>query len=482
MTSQSEQQNSETARIIGAEPAKASVSVYKGFSATMASPGAKFVLLGIIIFALMIPTLMVWGIVEERAGRSRTVANEISQGWGTPQVINGPYLVVPYEKQVNLNVSNYEGTKVEKRFTNHHIVVSPESLNVDGTIDVEERRRSIYKTQLYHLESRFKGKFPKSYLEVIKSEGGIPDLDKAYLILGVSDPSGFRSDMTLHIGDKPAKQFLPGLKHASVTKIGSKRLSSQRGVHVPLSENEIKNGFDFDIAMALNGARKLSFTPAGKTTRLEMKSNWPHPGFDGKFLPEKRTITRDGFDATWTVPNLARGIEGIYLEASLPPASSLLGVNFVEPLSFYQVTSRSLKYAIGVFSLVFLAVFVLEFSSKKSLHFIQYVLTGLAMVIFYILLLALAEQVGFLMAYLGAASATTLLIAWYIGDALASKNGSLVVGGVLATTYLILYLTLNEETYALLAGSLIAFIAIAATMFATRKMDWSGTSQPVLQG
>lgn len=446
------------------------------------SPGAKFILLGVIIFALLIPTLMVWALVEERSQRAETVARQIAQGWGGPQIINGPYLVMPYTQieKVPLNDNNTRLT--QDRLVTRHAIFSPDRLEMGGNIEVEERKKSIYKTQLYHFKNNLKGSFADFDMNKIREAGGTPKPANAFLVIGISDTTGFRSDIMLKVDGKSEGQFLPGLNSLGNTSHVTGKYNRSRagsGIHIPISTDKLAEGFDFEISMALNGSRNIAFVPAGKTTQLDIQSNWPHPGFSGKFLPEERDITAEGFAAKWTIPNLARGISEVQLSSQLSQAGTSIGVNFVEPLSFYQVTSRSLKYAVGFFSLVFLAVFILELYGKSSLHWIQYILTGLAMIIFYVLLLALAEQVGFLIAYGIAAVATTILIAWYVGDALGNKNGSAIVGSVLATTYLVMYMILNEDTYALLAGSLIAFIAIAATMFATRKIDWAGQSASV---
>lgn len=444
------------------------------------SPGAKFILLGVIIFALLIPTLMVWALVEERSQRAETVAREIAQGWGGTQIINGPYLVMPYTRMEETEIRNNNRMEIQERLVTSHAIFSPDKLEMGGNIDVEERKKSIYKTQLYHFKNNLKGSFADFDMNKIHEAGGTPKPANAFLVIGISDTTGFRSDIILKVDGKSEGQFLPGLNSLGNTSYATGKYNQPRaggGIHIPISSDKLAEGFDFEISMALNGSRNIAFVPAGKTTQLDIQSNWPHPGFSGKFLPEEREITAEGFSATWTIPNLARGISEVQLASHLPQAGTSIGVNFFEPLSFYQVTSRSLKYAIGFFSLVFLAVFILELYGKSSLHWIQYILTGLAMIIFYVLLLALAEQVGFLIAYGIAAVATTILIAWYVGDALGNKNGSVIVGGVLATTYLVMYMILNEETYALLAGSMIAFIAIAATMFATRNIDWTGQSR-----
>ena len=434
------------------------------------SPGAKFILIGMITIALLIPALMVWALVEDRSRRADEVARSISKGWGGEQVINGPYLVVPYRIHERVNNSN------RTQQVTRHTIISAKSLEMSGDINVEERKLSIYKTQLYHLKTGIKGSFDKTDLQPIIDKGGVPQLKNAYLALGVSDMSGFRSDVDISINGGKSRRFLAGLRDVTsnvyLPSYGRK-VGGNSGVHLPISEGELNDGFSFTFDLALNGSRDLILVPAGSTSKFNLKSNWPHPGFGGKFLPEQREVSKDGFNANWTIPDLARGISQIRFESSLPTANSSIQVNFVEPLKFYQVVERTLKYSIAFFSLIFLAVFILELIGKNPVHWIQYVLVGLAMVIFYILLLALAEQIGFTLAYLSSSAATTLLVAWYIGDSIGSQRSSIVMGAVLAVTYLVMYLILNEEDYALLAGSIVAFAAIATTMVTTRKIDWS---------
>ncbi|MEM8650530.1 MAG: cell envelope integrity protein CreD [Pseudomonadota bacterium] len=441
---------------------------------TLSSPGAKFILIGIITVLLLIPATMVWVLVEERAARADQVAQSISQGWGGQQIINGPYLVIPYRIT---EIVNDKTVTVGRK-----AIISPEKLEISADATVEERKKSIYKTQLYNLKTKLSGSFSELNLERLTDRGAQLETDRAYLVMAIADPTGFRSDVIMKGRGNAVRKFKPGLRGITAPKSAkfynrgyssTNPVNHNSGVHLPVTVEEVNAGFDFTIDMALNGSRELSFMPAAKTTQLVMKANWPHPGFDGRFLPETREINPEGFSANWTVPELARGIDAVYLSSSLPSAETVMRVNFVEPLKFYQVTSRTLKYSIAFFSLIFLAIFILELNGKNLIHWIQYILTGLAMVIFYVLLLALAEQIGFTLAYLLSSAATTFLIAWYIGDSLGSKNGSKIMGGVLAVTYFIMYLILNEEQYALLAGSIIAFLAIATTMFTTRNINWS---------
>jgi len=444
------------------------------------SPGAKFVITGIITLLLLVPTLMVWGLVEERADRAEDTANSIAKGWGGEQIINGPYLVVPYRSTVETIKPTSLGTKIHNKLVEteviKHAIFSPDESEHTANIEVEERKKSIYSIPVYHMKSNIKGKFEKVNFKSIEADNGIPDLDNAFLVMGVADTTGFRSQVLAKINSGKPVPFEPGLNKIYFQKntgFANKRyIRNNSGINLSISEFNLQHGFKFEIDMAINGSRSFSMVPNGKNSKLSVKSNWPHPGFDGQFLPESHDISEQGFSANWTIPNLARGIDSVFLSSSLPHSSSI-EVNFVEPLKFYQLISRTLKYSIAFFSLVFLAVFILELMGKKSVHWIQYILVGLAMIVFYILLLALAEHIGFTIAYISSAIASTLLISWYVGTSLGQKNGMGVMVVILGIIYAIVFLVLKEAEYALLAGALIAFFAIAVTMYVTRKIDWS---------
>ena len=206
---------------------------------------------------------------------------------------------------------------------------------------------------------------------------------------------------------------------------------------------------------------------------VELNSDWPHPGFTGAFLPETRSISDSGFDAQWTIPYLARGIPKVLETKNLPLQNKAFGVKFVEPVNFYQTISRSLKYAVGFISLTFMAVFVLEMRSGWQFHWMQYGLVGFALIIFYVMLLAFSEHFGYGPAYFVAASAATVLNAVYIGTSLNSRSAGLIMLAVLGSIFAILYALMREQDYALLIGSVIAFVALAISMFATQRIDWS---------
>ena len=447
-------------------------------SAFLRSPGVKFIMIGIISVALLVPLLLVWGLTEERAQRAKDVSNRIANGWGGPQAINGPYIAVPFDVQRSRQV---DGRTVVEEVT-EWVLAMPETLDVTADLKTEERRLSIYALPVYNGALTLKGRFGGNILQDLAQFSGTPQLDRAILVLNINDITGIRSDAGVKIDNGAVRPFDPGMRQISAmaeTGVdGYATPQSNVGVHRAIERPLVEKGFAFEIALSLNGSRSFAVAPAGQTTSFAARANWPHPGFEGLFLPEEKTVTQSDFSAKWTIPYLARGVDRVTAGPTLPLAGSMMSINLVEPVQFYQVVSRTLKYSIGFISLVFLAVFVVELKGGRMVHWIQYVLTGLALIVFYVLLLALAEHTGFTIAYAVAALATTLLVAAYLGSATGSRRNGLALGAVLLSAYGVMYLVLREDEYALLAGALISFVTIAATMYATRRVEWAGATTP----
>ncbi|MBL0371298.1 cell envelope integrity protein CreD [Rhizobium sp. KVB221] len=450
------------------------------FAAFMRLPGVKFIIVGIISVMLLVPTLLVWAMVEERSQRATEVSQKIAAGWGGEQVVNGPYLAVPIS--VNRSHTNQNGSVTWQRET-EWMLLMPEELNIDTTLVTEARKLSIYSLPVYNAKLSIRGAFAASMKDNLARLEGTPDLDNAFLVMNIGDITGIRSDAEIRFDDDVAQAFEPGMKGivSSRPSFSSYQYGdpqrSETGINRPVTRAMIEKGFAFDMELSLNGSGRLSVAPAGQTTRLEVAANWPDPGFEGLYLPESKTIDAKGFKAGWTIPYLARGIDKVSWGQAMPLAGNLMSVNLVEPVKFYQIVSRTLKYSIGFISLMFFAVFIIELKSGRMVHWVQYVLTGLALIIFYILLLALSEHVGFASAYSIAAIATTLLIATYVGSVTASRKSGLSLAAVLGLTYAVMYLILREDEYALLAGAIISFVTIAVTMYFTRNIDWSGAKQ-----
>ena len=438
------------------------------------TPAVKFVLISALTVALLVPSVFVWALVEERAERAREVARDIAGSWGGVQEINGPYLVVPYSETVTIGSGEKGRTEVHWR----KALFLPQKLDVRGTVGVEERRKSIYALPVYSGRFTLSGNFQPLREDLVRPVlGGIIDVktDAAALVIGIGDIRALKSDVALKLDGGRTVEFEPGLGPLAVQPAsGSGHAAVSSGIAAAVPPSDLRKGFTFDLPIDLNGSTGVFFAPAGQTTTVSLTSDWPHPGFTGAFLPDSRKITGSGFEASWTIPSLARGIPKVVEATGLPLRDALLGVKFVEPVDFYQTIARSLKYAVLFISLTFLAVFVLEQRSRWRVHWIQYGLVGLALIVFYVMLLAFAEHVGYALAYLGAASAATVLNAVYIGTSLRSRMAGAVMFTVLAVIFAVLYALMQEQDYALLIGSLITFLALAVTMFATQRLDWSG--------
>jgi inner membrane protein len=237
--------------------------------------------------------------------------------------------------------------------------------------------------------------------------------------------------------------------------------------------------FDFHADLHFTGSSSLNFAPAARETRVEVTSDWPHPSFNGAFLPIERTVKADGFSAKWRVPHLARSVPQSWTTQDSGLDRFLIyqfGVSLNQPVDFYGLVMRAVKYGVLFLAIAFMAVFVLELISKKRVHAVQYVFVGLAMVFFYVLLLSLSEHLGFAIAYVIASTATGGMLAIYVAKSLGSASSGALMAIMFALLYGFLYFVLQLEDYALLAGALLGFAALTAVMFATLNVDWSGLS------
>lgn len=437
----------------------------------LASPAFKAGIISVLTLLLLIPTVMVSSLIDERQFRARDVAEDIAAGWGRKQTVIGPVLVsyfieeVPREETVNGEVRRR--TERYRRWA----VSLPSDLDIRAKIATEDRKLSLYSLPVYRADIRLTGHFaPITADRVPPRHGGQVRAsdEQPRVIASLSELRSVKSEILLVVDGGKPRAFEPGTAGTGLPG------NTGYAINSTVTPAEAASGFGFEIPIVLNGSSAFHVAPMGRTTQVSLTSNWPHPGFAGGLLPDQREITADGFTASWSLPNLARGLPDVEFDGRLPFELGTLGVNLVQQVDLYQTIDRSVKYAIFFITLTFLAVFLIEMRAPGRVHWTQYGLTGLALVVFYVMLLALAEHVGYDIAYLAASTAVTLLIAVYIGLLVASRRAGLIMGLVLVSVYGTLYLLMREEDYALLVGSFIAFAAIAVTMFATRKLDWSG--------
>jgi len=445
----------------------------------LGSPGFKFFLIGFLVLLLTIPLLMVWALVGEREQRAESVRNDVAREWGAAQAINGPVLIVPY----TVRRASGQGDKRVEELVERRAVFLPQTLDIRGKATTKVLHRSIYDVAVYSSDLDFQGRFSAPDMSEVAADVESVRWHDAVFALAINDVSGIKSAASVSIDGKTELPFEPSLGvpgerlngiHARLAS--AKGLFNETGTAPPAQASPLQ-GFTFKFALTLNGTTELTFAPVARETSVELSSDWPHPSFTGAFLPTDRDIGPAAFSARWHVPHLARSVPQAWSLSDqklsrMSPYS--FGVRFIVPVDFYQLVTRAAKYALMFLATAFMAVSLLELRSEREVHPVQYLFVGLAMVFFYVLLLSFAEQIGFLWAYILAASATAGLISLYVGRVQGSLIKGLIMLLVLAIIYGLLYLILRLEDYALIAGAIAGFLMLAAVMFATLRVNWSG--------
>jgi len=413
----------------------------------------KFIIIGLMILALLIPAGMIKNLVYERSSLRDSVISEVSYKWGNQQTIAGPIISIPYK-------SYYKKDKEIIEEINYAQFL-PEKLNISGNLNPEIRYRSIYKVVVYNSDLNFNGHFNKPDFSQWKVRDSDIMWEDASLIIRITDMRGIKDTINVK-WNKKSTEVNPGIinQNNNYTGVSAK---------INFNDSEIYN---FEFNLDLNGSESLYFTPVGKETNVDLISDWTDPGFEGSFLPNDREITEEGFKAQWKVLHLNRSYPQQWRGSSFSTEGSEFGVNLLLPVDHYQKSHRSIKYAIMFISLTFLIFFFTEVLNKKRIHPIQYLLVGLGLSVFYTLLLSLSEQISFNLAYLIASLAIITLITTYSYSMLKSKKLTAIVALVLIVLYVFLFTILELQDFSLLLGSIGLFIALAIVMYLSRKVDW----------
>ena len=417
----------------------------------------KSIITGVLILVLLIPTAFISNLVSERKTRQADVVTEVSQKWAQSQLLTGPYIYLPYKK-VYLDKDKKENEIIQD------LVILPESLEVDGQVSHEVRKRSIYKVLLYRAELHNKGHFDFTIPREIDSSS--IQWQDAKICYNLSDFKGIEERMVIDFNGQNY-ELSPGLP---THKLGEKGLSA--AIPLSIAQTGIPNSFKLDLK--IKGSEQLHFQPFAGNSRFSLKSDWHSPSFDGSDLPSLRAVNDSGFTATWNFNKANLPFGTILNDFNLEPGSVSFGVTLVQPADGYAKTDRSIKYAILFIGLTFSLFFIIELLQKKPIHPVQYVLIGLALIIFYTLLLSISEFVAFDVSYLIAALATIMLISFYAYGHFKSFKTASVFGSVLALLYGFTFVLIRLEDTALLLGSIGLFIILALAMYASRKVNWYG--------
>jgi len=410
------------------------------------------------MLVLLIPTSMIDSLISERQGRQQEAVAEVSSKWGQNQTLSGPVLVLPYQTLERAA----DGKEIIREIRYAYFL--PDELTVNGQVNPEKRHRGIFDVVLYRSNIILEGSFSKPETEKLIPAGSIIQWEKATLAFGIPDLRGLEDQVTLQWNGQ-ASVFEPGIPMPGVA--GS-------GIHVPLTlDATTTDPYRFRIEAALKGSGSLFFTPLGKVTNIKLASPWPDPSFTGAFLPDEKNITTSGFDASWKVLNLNRNYPQQWIsDQNIDFGNSAFGVDFILPVDNYQKSTRSVKYAILFIALTFLTVFFVEMGQSRRVHPFQYALIGLALVIFYTLLVAISEHTSFNSAYFISALMTIGLTGLYTKALFESGRMALLVSGTLTLLYGFLFVVLQQQDYALLIGSLGLFVILGAVMYFSRRIDW----------
>ena len=422
---------------------------------------------------LLVPLALIDDQIRERSQRQNEVQESISNSAASAQTLIAPVIAVHYRVQHEVIIPKDEGGNGKTKrpqITEHSYYVAPDVLEMTGDASVETRNRGIYQARLFHLALATSGHFVVNPLVKqdnsgqvrSEAEGRILDA-RAELVLGITDPRGVNNAPEVLINGQPQRFESAGTSdNDSVYRV--RRLSIDLGA----IDIHKANKYEFSFPLQLTGTTRLAIAPTGDENHIDLKSAWPHPNFGGRFLPTTRTVTDDGFNARWEISHLARDFE-----ATLDPGrGEVLSIDFVDPVNVYLQSERAVKYGVLFIALTFAGFFLTEILRRSPIHSMQYLLVGLALAIFFLLLIALSEHLPFYAAYGISAVACIGLIAFYLAGALGGAKQGLAFGGGLTGLYGVLYGVLLSEDNALLMGSLLLFIALGTIMLATRRLDW----------
>jgi inner membrane protein len=452
------------------------------------TPGFKLLLAILIGLALSIPLFSAWLLVYDRQTQSEQAAASITEGWGGPQAVSGPLLVIPYRATATETVVENGQSVTRSRDVVQELSLAPEAVDLTTAIKPERRKRSIYEAVVYDAQVSGKARFafPPDLARLSVTPADMM-LDRAELRFGLSDPRGLGANPRVIADGKPLR-----------LQPGGGSSNSGRGFFAWIDANGLNaRPLSVDFAYDFRGNASLALAPQAGDTRWTVRSAWPHPSFAGDFLPAQRHVSDKGFEASYRIGNLALGRSLVSTGAAgssnvvdrmAPPESRPMpvrsmdsgspqsaSISLIQPVDLYSQVNRATKYGFLFIGFTFLTLLMFDVIAGIRISPVEYLLMGAGLVLFFVLLLAFAEVIGFAPAYVLASAAIAGLNTAYSAAVLKSWRRAWLIGGLLIALYAVLYILLNLEAYSLLIGSLLLFAALAGLMNATRRIDWSAS-------
>lgn len=423
------------------------------------------IILGMILL-LLIPNALIQELINERQGRKAQIERDVARAYGKEQTIQPYILRIPYE-HTKLNTDNKPYT------TNGFICINPSNVEINGTVKTDLRERSIYEIVVYNANLTIEQAFDWAYFNPTNWESYTFDFENAHLLIGIGDTNGLQDSIGLTVNNEQIK-----LK-------GNAEFSSPLDMQW-LETNPFKVTIDEPIKVASNlllkGTKALYIEPIGEQLKVQLESPWAHPSFTGSQLPVNHDITEAGFTANWTTNAFIQKYPRVWFNnlKDIERYGSF-GVKLIQPIDEYGKNFRTSKYALLIITLTFGIFFFFEILFKKMIHPIQYTLVGFALTVFYLLLLSITEHLGFDWAYLISAIATISLIVTYTHFILKTVKGSSILLLLLSSLFGYVFVILQMQDFALLAGAIALFVILAFVMILSRNIDWYNLSKPQLQ-
>jgi len=427
-----------------------------------ASAFLRVMFIAVVILVLQIPVSMITSQIYDREMTRDQAFSDITGKWGNRQTISGPRLVVPYYE---ISTWRNQAGAVETSKKIKYAVFLPEILDVAADVKNGVRYRGLFEVPVYQMNLELNGIFNKPVFDQWSIDPALILWDKAQLQIGITDTRAIQKQARIKWNDRQYP-LEPGM---------GKSAGNEAGFHIAQLDLGKDETFAFTLSMSLNGSSGLYVAPMAEDTQVSVSSNWPNPSFNGYKLPNVRNINHNGFDANWAISYISRNYPQQWLAHEFDSAQiqqSLVGVDFISPVDNYRMVDRSTKYVMLFLLVTFVVIWLFEVVARIRVHLLQYLLLGLAMCIFYLLLLALSEHIGFLWAYVVASVAVVLMTGLYAKAVLKTGRRAGVIGGGIAALYVYLFTLLQEQNYSLLFGATGVFVILAVVMYVTRNIDW----------
>lgn len=435
---------------------------------------ARMLMVGMLIIILLIPLSYINSLILERSIRQQDVVSEINDKWGNQVQVYGPILKIPYKSYTETSIFNEKTKTYLKELQTHtnYAYVFPEVLQTVVEVNSKTLHRGNFESAVFTTNMKFSGHYIPTDLSAkgIKKEDIL--WDKASVIIRTSNLKGIKSEIILNLNNSnyafQTNYNEDHKDHVSYTNVLETSFLNPEGL-------QSETNSQFSIDMTFNGSKQIEIIPIGKSTTMQMTSNWADPSFIGNYLPndETKSISKNGFKAEWKVLHINRAFSQQHLNKIPNLNEFAFGTKFMVMVDEYQKSERSTKYGFLVIALTFLIFFLIQTMSKINIHPFQYLMIGIALTMFYTLLVSISEHSNFLKAYLIAGVSVITLITVYSKSILKTLKFPLFIGASLTALYTFIYVIIQLENYALLVGSIGLFLILASVMFVSRKIDWN---------